>query len=241
MPDDLYRPPDSDIAPPPHSGIRGEPGPIDLSLCYADGWAQMVSNFPLWLGAGVVLTLVMVLVALTLIGIPILMPVLIYGSAVIGLRMFDGQGQLADLFSGFGDFGFAWVSTFIVLIVTTLIGGVAQIPAQIGAATESLSLQAAGFVLSMAVALAVTNRLTFAYFFMVDQHMGGIDALRAAWEHTRGQTLLVVGLGLLTMVVGLLGMVALIIGVIPATVVNGLAWASAYRQMTGTRVDLPTA
>jgi hypothetical protein len=60
MPEDAYRPPTSSVT---HAaGARpdaGEPGNLDVGRAISEGWQAMLDNFPLWLGVGVVATLLM--------------------------------------------------------------------------------------------------------------------------------------------------------------------------------------
>jgi hypothetical protein len=72
------------------------------------------------------------------------------------------------------------------------------------------------------------------FFYMVDQDMGGIEALQAAWSATaRLRWWIFPLLVLLNYVIAIAGLLVLVVGIIPAIAITYLLWASAYRQLEG--------
>ena len=71
------------------------------------------------------------------------------------------------------------------------------------------------------------------YLYAVDQELPPLEALSTAWSRTSPVMWKVGGLALLSFPIAFLGVLALGIGIVPASVINGLLWISAYRQMEG--------
>jgi hypothetical protein len=234
MSDNLYAPPnaDLDIATPPAAGA----GDFDLRRCFAEGWERCWDNFPLWLAAGIVITLATVAASVTIIGIPFVLPILFWGAFYFFLRMYDGGAALGDLFSGFSRYGSALLPMLGFWLLLFVIGLPANGLVQYGLAdpaSPNYPLIALGYALSIVVGLFVTSRLTFAAFLIVDRDYSLGRALSEAWTRT-GPLAGKVALLMLAMIAAiLLGFVALCVGMIPASVVGYLAWTSAYRQIWG--------
>ena len=83
------------------------------------------------------------------------------------------------------------------------------------------------------VGLVPLLRLMFAPYFLVDQDMGPVDAMRAAWRVTRGRTLQIVLMTVAILVILVVGELALLVGLIPALMIQYGMLASAYRQLAG--------
>jgi uncharacterized membrane protein len=201
MPNDVYRPPSSTLT--QETAPRtATPGHLDAQRALAEGWRDMRANFPLWLGVGIVFQLTVLGSALTLIGLFVLVPVLAWGAVHALLRMHDGGGRFADLFSGFERYGSALVASV------------------------------AWYLCNLVISLML--RLSFAYFYIVDQRMDAIEAYRSSWTHTRGQGFQIFLLFVASIAIGVAGFFLLVVGLIPASAVMMFAWASAYRQISGT-------
>ena len=233
MSDDRYRPPEADLTP----GLRadGEPGRLDVSLAISDGWGAMVENFPLWLGIGVVALVLMAVSAATVIGVILLVPILAWGAVACLLAMFDEEGEFGQLFSGFSDYVGVLIVTIAWFILNVLISAVGQSVQILGSLAGNDALTVLGGLVSVAWGLTVTLRLSFAYYFVVDQGFGAVDAYRASWSYTRGQWISLVLLVLAGTLITLIGFAALVVGLIPANAMIAFMWTSAYRQLTGTR------
>ena len=129
MPNDVYRPPSSTLT--QEAAPRtATPGHLDAQRALAEGWRDMRENFPLWLGVGIVFQLTVLGSALTLIGLFVLVPVLAWGAVHALLRMHDGGGRFADLFSGFECYGSALVASvawYLCNLVISLVGNLPQL------------------------------------------------------------------------------------------------------------------
>jgi hypothetical protein len=233
MSDNLYAPPRADLgahAPP----VLGS-GDFDLARCFSEAWAHTWENFPLWLGAGIVLSLAMTASVVTLLGIVLLVPVLSWGGFLFALRMHDGGAGIGNLFAGFSRYGQVLGPMLGIFLLNIALGIPANFVMQLGANQQppNLGLVGAGYALSIAVALLVTSRLTFAPLLMIDRDMRLGPAISEAWARTaelKGKVALLVVVNIL---VAIAGLIAFCIGLIPATVVGFLMWVSAYRQIFG--------
>jgi hypothetical protein len=218
------------IADPQYARVEAASGRIDIGAALSDAWQACWANFPLWLGVGIVGTIINWIAGITIIGYFIVTPVLMYGWTKFLLNMLErDRAEFNDLFAGFSNFGAALVpmlATFMLMVVPV-------IPMMVGAVAESEVLIGLGGVIMAAFYLVVIPRIGFAFFFIVERGMGAGEAVRASWEATKGQWLTVFGLCLLAGVVTMAGYIALIIGVIPATQIAYLMFASAYRQLSG--------
>ena len=76
----------------------GEEGDFTIQRALSDGWNATVSNFPLWLGVGLVACLVGGVSIITVIGYFLVLPVLSYGGVKFLLNMLDGKAEFNDLF-----------------------------------------------------------------------------------------------------------------------------------------------
>jgi uncharacterized membrane protein len=73
----------------------------------------------------------------------------------------------------------------------------------------------------------------FAGWFVVDQNMGAVEAMKASWSATSGQRLKLFGFGIALMGVIILGYLACCIGVMAALPVAQLATGIVYLRVTG--------
>jgi hypothetical protein len=233
MSDNLYAPPQADLGAhaPPELGT----GDFDLARCFSEAWAHTWENFPLWLGAGIVLLLAMTASVVSVLGIFLLVPILSWGGFLFTLRMHDGGASVGDLFAGFSRYGQVLGPMLGFFLLNFALGIPANIVMQLGANQQppDLGLVSAGYALSIAIALFVTSRLSFAPFLMVDRGMRVGEALSEAWARTaqlKGKVALLVVANILVAVAGL---IAFCVGVLPASVIGFLLWVSAYRQIFG--------
>lgn len=231
MSDNPYAPPTAELG----RGLE-QPlgtGDFDFGRCLSEAWARTWSNFPLWLVASLVGLLAMLAATLTVIGLFVLVPVLMWGFFAFYLRMYDGGAELGDVFSGFSRYGQALAGMFGWWGVTFLIALVGQAPLLIAQAVGSGLGIAAGYLIYIAVNFLVTPRITFAAFLMVDRGIKLGDAISTSWERTGPLMWKLAGLMLLMIAVLFGGAIALLIGIIPASVIGYLMWTSAYRQIFG--------
>lgn len=243
---------ESPHAPPGAPVGGGTPGPprwgeidFDVALCLSDAWANTWSNFPLWLAVGAVGVLAGVLAAASVVGIVFVLPVLGWGATLFALRMHDGGASLGDLFAGFSRYGEALGRMLLCLVVLMLVGIAAQSVQLAGDYAEILALSVLGAFINLAVSIFVTPRLTFAYYYIVDQGLPAMEALQRAWQVTapvkwKVAALVLIG-GLIGIAVAVPGIAAILAGnapaalgllaLIPAVVMITLMWVSAYRQL----------
>lgn len=102
-----------------------------------------------------------------------------------------------------------------------------------GAFAGKQSLMVIGQVYSYAVGFGVMIRMVYAPFFVVDQGMGAVDAVKAAWAATSGQYWIVLALTIVASIIGAAGMIALFVGMFFTMPLSYLIYAHAYRQMAG--------
>lgn len=232
-PNNPFEAPREDVAP---SAFAGEAGTLDIALALRDGWDAMTTYLGPWVLVGTVGSLVALLSAATVIGAFIVVPVLFWGGVKFTLNTVDGGAKFGDLFSGFSFFGGALVGMWGLFLANFVLG----LPGQVfswGAALADAGalLIAVGYLISIAWTFAIMVRFYFAPFYLVDQGMGVVESFRASWEATRHQKLNVLLMALVSAVVTVAGLLFLIIGVVFAAMVVYAAWASAYRQLSGTR------
>ena len=233
MSDNPYSPPAADLERAPAAGGIAGTGDVDIGRCLSDAWAATWENFPLWLGVGIVGSLAMVLATVSVLGIPLLLPHLVWGSYNFVLRMHDGEAEFGDLFEGFSRYAAVLGSVLGAGLAFVALNVVFQSIQIFGAATDSTMLILLGYVVVLAFGIFVSPRLMLCFFYLVERDMGGIEALQAAWAATDRAKWKFAVMVLLSYAIVLVGALALLIGLIPATAITYLMWASAYRQIEG--------
>lgn len=94
-----------------------------------------------------------------------------------------------------------------------------------------------GYVLLIVPGIILGLGLAFAQFYVVDQNMGPIDALKASWEATKGHKGHLFLFGLVAVLIGLAGYAACCIGIFAAIPLIMVAWATIYTRVSGTAVS----
>lgn len=232
MPDNPYEPPDAPIADERALAIEGT-GTFEVGQCMSDAWADTWNFFPLWLGVLLVGFLAFAASLVSVVGVIFVWPVLAWGYTRFYLNMTDQCASFGDLFSGFSNYGVAFVGPLllgIVLFVLSLVGNSIQF---VGELTGSTAVAGLGLLVSWAWTFGIMVRLYFAFLYLVDRGLGPVEALQASWDCTQGMTLKLIGLLLMSGLVVLAGLLVFGIGVIPASVMSYLMWTSAYRQIAG--------
>jgi len=228
-----YAPPSADLGSGLPTEMIGARGDLAIGTAFSEAWAATWRNFPLWLGTAIVYVLAFAASVVTGVGILFALPVLGWGLVRFGLNMYDGGARLADLFSGFSRYGRALTAMLGYMAGITVVSLAGQSVQILGQFIENDPVYFVGTVLYAIVSLLVLPRLTFAALLIVDQDMGGFDALRRSWEATRPCKWQVIGLYVVSVLVVIAGMLVLIVGMIPAMVVSGMMWVSGYRQLFG--------
>src|SRR5262245_17570316 len=194
---------------PPHARLQAAPsgggGTIEVGEAFKEGWAATWSSFGLMFGVYTVGTVLVLLSAITIVGLFLLVPVFVWGFFRFNLNAIDGRAEFADLFSGFGDYGRV-VGTMLVLMgLMILIGMLGQLLSIVGGIVDSAALQMAGVLLNFVWSLTVMPRLAFAWYYAIDRELGPSEALSAAWDATTGQTGSCLIIAILSSVVMIMG------------------------------------
>lgn len=167
-------------------------GQFDIGQAISEGWTAMMVNAGVALGGMVIVGLLGVLAAVTIIGYVVVLPVLAYGMLRLLLNITGGEGEINDIFSGFQNYGSVLgsmlmfiLTMFVVMIGVSLPG---MVLAGVGGALEMPALAILGQLINLVITYAITPRLYFGPFFIADQRVGGLDALKMSWEEDRPQT-----------------------------------------------------
>jgi hypothetical protein len=223
-----YAPPKTDEA-----SAQTTAGDFDIGRAVNDAWEATKRYFPLWLGVGIVGTILMVLSAITIIGYFLVVPVLGWGMTKFLLNMQDGRADFNDLFSGFSQYGKALGRTLLLGLIYILMSVLAESVTFVGMFTKSDVLQAIGGFIYLVVAFGLIVRMYFAMFFIVDRDMGATDSLAASWQATQGKTWKLIGFAIVASVLAVSGLIGLCVGVVFTVMMSYVMYASAYRQMVG--------
>lgn len=208
-------------------------GTFDLGECFRDGWQNTIQNLGPILGVGILGYALMILSAITIVGIFLLVPIFAWGMTLFLLRVHDGKTEFNDLFAGFKKYGEVLVKMLVLIVLMTLLGLVGSLVQYVGMFAESDALTLIGMLISWAWSLTVMIRFYWAPLFMVDQDMDGVAALKASWEASKGNWLLLIALSILTTILFFAGMLALLVGLVIAIPMGYLMYVSAYRQVVG--------
>lgn len=212
MTDDNYRPPQAEVEDELMSATGGQ-GSFEIGVCLSDAWRDTWASFPLWLGVGLVFLLTAALSTLTVIGIPFLLPILLWGGVAFCLNVRDRRESFSDLFSGFTDYWpklgrmLLWILLYILISIP---GSIAQMLIQ--GDLSSTGRMALGYVVGAAWGLLVTIRFLFSMFFVVDRDLGAVESLHASWRVTSNQHLRLIGLFAMNYVLMIAGLIALVVG-----------------------------
>ncbi len=121
--------------------------------------------------------------------------------------------QLGDLFSG-GPRYLAMVGCTFLTVLATLLGtALFVIP---------------GLILSLGLA--------FSAFYVVDQELGPVEAVKASWEATRGQKGALFAVALLFILLTFAGLAACCLGILVTMPIAGIAWTAIYLRISGREV-----
>lgn len=214
-----------------HSAQPGTAGQIDIGEAVSTAWNAVSANAGIAVGGTIVAILVMMLGYITIIGIFLVVPVVAYGMVRLYLNILEGRGDVSDVFEGFRRYGQALGSMLLIFAIFIGISLPGSVLGFIGGAQEMVVLVVLGQIYGFVVAFLVTMRLYFAPFYAVDQGLGAIDAVKAAWHATREQKLMTVLLGLVSGIIGISGVVACGIGLLFTMPLSYVIWTAAYRQL----------
>jgi hypothetical protein len=230
MSDDRYAPPSAALGDPARE--RGT-GRIDLGEAFREAWTATWAHFGLLLGAWLLLVVLSALSVLTVLGTFLILPVLFWGVTRFVLNAIDGSAEIGDLFAGFSDYARVLGAMLVLMMLVLLIYFTGQGLAILGRASGSGLLTFAGVILNLVWGLGVIPRLAFVAYYVVDQGLAPVEAVKTSWSVTSDQKLTCLLLALLCGVIPFIGLLCLVVGVIPATMLVYLLQAAAYRQLAG--------
>ncbi len=230
MSDDRYAPPTAALGDPTRE--RGT-GRIDLGEAFREAWSATWENFGVLLGVSLVFFVISVVATVTIVGIFLVIPVLAWGGTRFILNVLDGRGEMADLFSGFSDYGRVLGTMVVLMILIILLYFAGQSIQFLGQLTGSGALETLGALVNLVWTFGVMARLAFVWYYAVDQEMAPVDAIQTSWNATSDQKLTCALIAILSAIIPMIGVLALIVGVIPAVMLVYLLQASAYRQLAG--------
>jgi uncharacterized membrane protein len=165
------------------------------------------------------------------VGIFLVLPVLAWGGVRFALNVLDGAGEFSDLFSGFNDYGrvLGTMLSLLILVVLLVLAGLSVLI--LGMLSGSAFLQSLGNMVNLVWSLTVMSRLTFVWYYAVDQEMGAVDAIQASWTATAEQKMTCALITIVSTIIVTIGGLLFILGAIPALTLVYLLQASAYRQL----------
>jgi len=230
MSDDRYAPPTAPLTEPL---LQRGSGRIDLGEAFREAWNATWSNFGLLFMAGVTGFVVAALSAITVIGLVAVVPVLVWGLLRLLLNVLDGRGEVADLFSGFSDYGRVLGAMLFLFVMYGLIGLAGQSVAILGRVSGSALLSFLGALLNLVWSFAVMPRLAFATYYVIERGVTPIEALSTSWQRTTDQKLTCAVLAILSVLIPVVGFLFLVVGVIPGWMISSLLHAASYRQLAG--------
>jgi uncharacterized membrane protein len=230
MSDERYAPP---TAPLSDSSRQRGTGRIDLGEAFREAWAATWANFGLLLGVSLMFFVVAVLASLTVVGIFVVLPVLLWGGFRFALNLIDGSAEASDLFSGFSDYGRVLGAMLVVTILMVLLYLVGQSLSVLGQMAGAPLVTFIGTVANLVWSLGVMPRLAFVWYYVVDQDLSASEAVQTSWAATSDQKLTCLLLGIVSGIIPVIGVLFLLVGVIPAVMIASLMQAAAYRQLAG--------
>ena len=88
-----------------------------------------------------------------------------------------------------------------------------------------------GFLFFIIPGIVLAVRMQFYVYFIVEEEVGPIDAIKKSWNLTKGSFWNIFFFGLLAGVVQILGALALLVGLIFTTPTMWVAWAVVYEKL----------
>jgi|GEM_PF-1219905 len=207
-------------------------GVIDIGAAINDAWVATTANFGAAIGGLMVAGLLGMLACFTVIGIFAVLPVFMFGVTRLYINLADGRGDVSDVFDGFKSYGHAVGSMLLFMLMMLFISMPGQVMSMLGAYNEWFILSILGNIYGLVIAFFVTFRLYFAPYYIVDQNLGALDAMRVAWDATADQKLMIFLLGMVAGIISMAGMLALLIGLLFTIPLSTMIWACAYRQLS---------
>ncbi|MBX2799564.1 MAG: hypothetical protein KTR31_17945 [Myxococcales bacterium] len=193
-------------------------GQLDIGVAVSEGVGAVLANLPAILGVGIVGIFLLYASFCTCVGWIVVLPLLMWGFYAFMLEALEGKGRFGTLFSGFNDFGPAFLRMwgFLLLMVLLYIPAAIAVMALIipdvmtqietGQPPAALSQTLKTAIPSLLWGFVIV-RFMLAPFLIVERDQGPFQALQSAWEATSGQWLKLVALQLLLTLLTLPGQV----------------------------------
>lgn len=233
MTDNPYSAPESNVAPEDTLSPLTGSGTFVLEKCLFDGWNRTLAFLGLIVAAGLVWSVVLGLGYVTIIGVFLIVPVMIWGGTRFALNVYDERPEFADIFQGFQDYGQRLVPNLILTLCLAGLGLIGSSVALFGSFVDSFFLALIGNLLSIAWSILVMSRFSFAFLFLVDRDLPPFEAIRASWDLTGPIWGRMILLSIVASIVGFAGVLALVVGLLISIPVSYLMIVSAYRQAAG--------
>lgn len=203
---------------------------FEVMATVAESWHAVIGDF------GVVIMAFMMFFSLALasiatgVGVFLAFPVLVWGFTKLVLNLKDGIAGYTDIGEGFRRYGTRLGRTLLLFVLYALVFIPPVLVSTASGALGGKALSFAGQTVALLLALVLSSRFLFAPFFLVDQDLGAIDAMKASWQHTSHQTIRTLLLILLSGLIATIGC-AFVIGGIVTVPMALVMYAAAYRQM----------
>lgn len=131
-----------------------------------------------------------------------------YGVAYVFLKLIRGEDfNVSDVFEGFR-------SNYINVILANLL---------------TAAIVIAGLIFLIVPGIIFACKLAFVPYLVMDKKMDTVDAVKTSWEMTKGYTVTIFLIGLLSIPIIIMGLILIIIGIIPAIIwIEGASAAIYY-------------
>ncbi len=216
-------------------------GQLDLGTALSDSWNAMMRNIGPWLAVSFVGGFVFFLGYISILGIFLLLPILVWGFVFFTLKTLDGEATLSDYFSGFSRYGQCLGSMLGFMFMSGLIAFIGAAPMYAGifigvvsgSGEPNFALLGIGYLFLFVWTGLVVVRFYFAPFFIVEQGLGAVEGMKASWNITSTQRVMTLAWYLVSSMLPMIGIFALLIGMLPGFWMLATMWAVGFRQLTG--------
>ena len=167
---------------------------LDVLEAYKEGWLAFLENIGKWLAVGVVGYIVIIVSAMTFIGMFLVLPLIFWGYVRFTLNTIDGYARFEDLFSGFNDFGRNWARMSMLLFVFFVVSLAVSIVTSILGVINPLLGSIISFLAWTVLSFAYLPRLVCTPFLIVEQEYSAIDAIKKSWQVSEHCNVQLIGL-----------------------------------------------
>jgi hypothetical protein len=146
------------------------------------------------------------------------------GSIKIVLNLVDGKPAKVDQLWAYPQY---FVNALIVVLAVSGIMLIVNLLAVMGIALPLLGILSLIVIL---ISVYLLIRLWFSLYYVVDKEMNGVDALKASWNKTEGNTLNLLIFLLIIIALNILGALVLLVGLLVTIPLSYIAVALLYRK-----------